>query len=59
MYNDPYLQELTGSHPEPAAKPFVEQPGFEPDVMSFNPAAPLEYKNGFKKPKGGLPLEMR
>ena len=51
--------KLTGSHPARAVKPSVEQPGFEPDVMSFNPDLPLEYKKGFKKPKGLLPLEIR
>jgi hypothetical protein len=40
-------------------KPFVEQPGFEPEVMSFNPEIPEEYKKGFKKPKGLLPFAMR
>jgi hypothetical protein len=40
-------------------KPLVEQPGFEPEVMSFNPGIPLEYKKGFKKPRGFLPFAMR
>ena len=28
-------------------------------VMSFRPANPLEYRNGFKKPKGGKPAFRR
>ena len=52
-------QRLTGSHPTVALKPFVEQPGFEPIVMSFNPRFPLEYNQGFKKPKGLLPQAIR
>lgn len=35
--------------------PGVPQPPLLPDVISFRPAKPLEYKNGFKKPKGDLP----
>ena len=31
--------------------PSVPQPRLLPSVMSFRPANPLEYRNGFKKPK--------
>ena len=51
--------KLTGSHPTQAVKPFVEQPGFEPEVMSLSPEVKLEYNNGFKKPKGLLLFAMR
>ena len=33
---------LTGSHPLPAEKPLVPQPGFDPDVMSLNPEVAFE-----------------
>ena len=33
---------LTGSQPAPAVKPFVPHPGFEPEVMSLKPVAPVE-----------------
>ena len=33
---------LTGSQPVPAVKPFVLQPGFEPDVMSLSADLPVE-----------------
>jgi len=32
----------------------VPQPALLPDVISFRPAKPLEYKNGFRKPRDGL-----
>lgn len=34
--------QLTGSQPVPAVKPFVLQPGLDPDVMSLKPVAPVE-----------------
>ena len=33
---------LTGSQPAPAVNPFVPHPGFLPDVISLNPAVPIE-----------------
>lgn len=40
-------------------KPFVLHPGFLPDVISFIPATPEEYKNGLRNPRGALPMEIR
>jgi hypothetical protein len=50
---------LTGSHPFVAWNPEVPQPGFEPDVMSLKPLAPVEYISGLRKPSGDLPLEIK
>ena len=33
---------LTGSHPIAAENPNVPQPGFEPEVISLKPIAPVE-----------------
>ena len=35
-------------------KPSVPHPGLFPTVMSFNPANPVSYSHGFKKPRAGL-----
>ena len=39
--------------------PGVPQPPLFPIVMSFMPANPFEYKNGLRKPKGGMPAFKR
>ena len=39
--------------------PSVPQPGACPTVMSVRPVMPLEYKRGFRNPKGGWPEDMR
>ncbi len=46
------------SHPAVAGKPFVLHPGLLPVVISFSALAPVEYKNGFRKPSGRLPAAM-
>lgn len=33
----------------------MPHPGLSPDVISFNADAPVEYKNGFRNPKGLFP----
>jgi hypothetical protein len=43
----------------PTLKPGVPQPGAFPDVMSFRPATPFEYKRGFRNPRGERPEERR
>ena len=39
--------------------PSVPQPPLLPTVISFRPLNPLEYRNGFKKPKGDKPAFRR
>ena len=46
---------VTGSQPATAGNPFVLHPGLSPVVTSFNADAPVEYKNGLRKPSGDLP----
>ena len=41
------------------SNPRVPQPALLPTVMSFRPANPLEYRNGFKKPMGDKPAFRR
>ena len=53
MYNIP------GSQPMVALKPSMPHPGLFPVVISFNPAYPVLYSHGFKKPRGGLPALIR
>ncbi len=49
----------TASHPGMAGKPFVPQPGLEPDLISFRPERPSAYKKGLRKPSGFLPSEIK
>ena len=49
---------MTGSQPTAASNPLVLHPGLLPLVMSFKLAG-LEYNNGFKNPRGGLPALLR
>ena len=46
---------VTGSQPVVAGNPVVLHPGLSPVVTSFNADAPVEYKNGLRKPRGDLP----
>lgn len=39
--------------------PSVPHPGLFPTVISVNPALPVEYRKGFKKPSGGRLLDSR
>lgn len=50
---------LTGSHPAVAGKSSVLYPGLLPVVKSFGALAPVEYKNGFRKPSTGFPAPTR
>ena len=50
---------VTGSQPDLAGKPFVLQPGFEPEVMSLSADAPVEYRKGLRNPSGLRPAAMR
>jgi hypothetical protein len=50
---------LTGSHPFATENPDVPQPGFEPEVISLNPVAAVEYISGLRKPSGDLPFEIK
>ena len=49
----------TGSHPKLAENPRVPHPGLEPVMMSLRPPRPPPYNQGFRKPSGGLPFEIR
>ena len=49
------MMDVPGSQPMVALKPSVPHPGLLPTVISFNPAYPVSYNHGFKKPRAGLP----
>lgn len=49
---------VTGSQPVVAGNPFVPHPGLSPVVTSLRADAPVEYKNGLRKPSVGLPAEI-
>jgi hypothetical protein len=50
---------VTASHPSTAENPVVLHPALNPLTISVNPLYPVLYNHGFKKPRGGLPEDIR